>query len=96
MEAGRWHELTLPEQLGNIGSEFHRWTAVKSEKSFAETLDLLDLTISDIRWNNRLKELTRLREIICDVSMDSKFYDTSATALEKYLFSFALLARRKK
>jgi hypothetical protein len=71
---GRWHKMTLAEQLGNVGSEYERalrWKQKGNAKyfdgAFARMLELLDLTIADPRWrNHRLKELCRLREFVCD------------------------------
>lgn len=94
MEAARWHQLNLAEQLGNIGSEFARWLKTKSEKSFAEILHLLDLTIADPRWRGKLRELTRLREVVCDLYAGSKFYHASGPELNNYFTSFAVLARK--
>ena len=69
-----WRQLTLMEQLGNIGSEVERvisWRRKNNDefvvKAFDRTLVLLDLTIADPRWHGgKLKELTRVREILCD------------------------------
>lgn len=89
-----WIKLNLEQQLGNIGSEFHRWVKTDSEKSFEEVLALLDLTIGDPRWRTQLKELTRLREVICDAATGSKMYLADPSALEQYFLSFAILARK--
>ena len=100
LAAGRWYELSLAEQLGNIGSEFYRATSLRqkgdaknSDKSFEETLSLLDLTISDKRWVSGLKELTRLREVICDQMVEAKIYDIRPSALHEYFLTFGVVAR---
>ena len=77
LAAGRWFELTLMEQMGNIGSEVNRtWAWQKkdraeySQQALERTLELFDLTMSDSRWakmNGRLKEISRAREIFCDL-----------------------------
>jgi len=73
LASGRWYEFSLSRQLANIGSEFSRTLYWKEkddkeseEKSFDRLLELIDLTISDKRWKNRLWEILRLREVICD------------------------------
>src|SRR5262245_18817852 len=74
LASGRWHTMTLDEQLGNVGSEYeralrwkHKGNARYFDNAFVRMLELLDLTIDDPRWrNHRLKELCRLRELLCD------------------------------
>lgn len=96
---GRWHQLSLIEQMGNIGSEINRavrWQN-KDDKLFESTvsraLELLDLTISDPRWRNRLKELVRVREFMCDAVFGNKEYRTSLEDINRYFFHFALAFR---
>lgn len=94
MNTENWQKLNLAEQLGNIGSEFHRWLGTKSDKSFEEVLALLDSTIADNRWQTQLKELTRMREVVCDLAQGSKLYSADASTLDQYFLSFAILARK--
>jgi len=94
MSIETWKKLSLAEQLGNIGSEFHRWQNTKSEKSFEETLNLLDMTIKNQSKSGTLAELTRLREVICDLATGSKFYQITSSNLDNYFLGFALLARK--
>ena len=94
LAAGRWHTMTLAEQLGNVGSEYSR--VISSRKRNDETrffsaqvrfLELLDLTINDPRWNlYRKREFLRMREFSCENFPDN---------LQKYFDQFALLARKK-
>jgi hypothetical protein len=100
---GKWFEMTLCEQLGNVGSEVGR--AVKWEKrgdiqsrdnALERALDLLYLTISDIRWKDRLKELCRVREILLDTFYGTRQYNDTPEGLEKYFFQFALAARKDR
>lgn len=99
---GKWGELTLFEQLGNIGSELSRalkWRG-KDENLFSNAIDraleLFDLTLQDSRWHGRLKELARARELFCDVVFDGKEYKDSLESLERYFFQFALAARLRR
>ncbi len=104
LAAGRWHTLTLAEQLGNVGSEYERaqrWKAsndkARFELAFARMLELLDLTISDVRWkNHRLKELTRLREVICDELWNEEQELHHPRDLKDYFLYFAILARNQR
>lgn len=90
--------MSLAEQLGNVGSEYERALKWKTkgnreyfEKAFYRMLELLDLTISDKRWQNyRLKELTRLRESVCEELLGN---NDSGNNLKKYFLQFAILAR---
>lgn len=92
--------MTLPQQLGNVGSEFERALKWKQgnqpqlfESAVSRMLELLDLTIADPRWrNHRLKELTRLREAVCEVLYNPSD-SGSAPGLQKYFLQFAILAR---
>lgn len=104
LAAGRWSSFSIAEQLGNVGSEYERalrWKGqgdtVRFEHAFARALELLDLTISDPRWkNHRLKELTRLREVICD-ELDSKIREfNDLTDLREYFLYFGILARNER
>jgi len=99
LAASGWQELSLAEQLGNIGSEVSRalnWRD-KDQKSYENAIDraleLLDLTIGDSRWQNRLKEIVRTRELLCDAILGGKEYKTSLKDLDTYFFYFAFSAR---
>jgi hypothetical protein len=96
---GRWQTMTLAEQLGNIGSEYERairWKG-KSDEHFLpaahRTLELIDLTISDIRLKYRLKEITRMREMVCEEFFSSFQTAQDKPQLQNYFTQFALRAR---
>ena len=99
LAVGEWQKLSLAEQMGNIGSEISRafkWQNKDKElyeNAVDRALELLDLTISDSRWRARLKELSRVREIICDTFFGGKKYFDSFERLNNYFFHFAYLAR---
>lgn len=96
---GAWNQLSLVEQMANIGSEISRavnWRD-KDEKLYKNAIDraleLLDLTIQDVRWRARLKEIVRARELLCDAILGGKEYGASIKDLNRYFFCFALAAR---
>lgn len=98
---GRWYFLSLFEQLANVGSEVERafnWQkkneAEYSLKAFERGLELLDLTIADRRWRGRLKELTRLREVLGDYFLGDNHYQTSEEGLKKYFYDFSYAVRK--
>lgn len=99
LSAGRWQSLSLMEQLANIGSEVgraRRWQGpdpAAADRAFIRALELLDLTIQDERWWRGRKELTRLRECLCDARHGGTDYATTYEALDRYLMPFAIAAR---
>ncbi len=104
LAAGRWFEMSIFEQLGNVGSEVGRaakWQkqneSEKRDKALERSFDLLDLTITDHRWHgHRLKELCRAREVLADVFYGDNQYNDSPEKMEKYFYQFALAARKDK
>lgn len=102
LAAGRWFELSLAEQMGNIGSEVHRAAAALQknkedfELAFHRALELFDLTLADPRWRNRLKEIARAREFLCGVFLNQKEYGSSFEDLDRYFLQFAVAARLAK
>ncbi len=79
LDNGRWAEMSLPQQMANIGSETSRvYKALvagkeeRAEKAFERFQELIDLTIKYGRCNSTpsmrsalLEELCRLRELYC-------------------------------
>ena len=99
---GGWGKLTLAEQLGNVGSEVGRAARAfqkdpaRCEAAAARAFELLDLTIADVRWRKRLKELTRVREVLADALLSGGQYNTSLEDLDRYFFPFVLAARANR
>lgn len=100
--AGRWFQFSLMEQMANIGSEVGRtlrWQEKNQENfraAFERTLELFDLTLSDSRWRKgkRLREIGRLREFFCRAVEGDEEYKTSLQDIDRYLFPFAIAARK--
>jgi len=101
LAAGRWFDLTLAEQMGNIGSEVSRarLSQGKDEARFwsavVRGLELFNLTLADKRWGERRKEIARAYEVFCDAVLDGKVYDSDLESLDRYFTNFALLAMSK-
>ena len=99
LAAGRWQNLTLMEQLANVGSDVaraSRWQGKdphRCEQAFLRALELLDLSIGDARWKGRRKELTRVREVLCDAMCGGSAYNSDLAGLDRYFFHFAVAAR---
>ena len=101
LAAGRWFELTLMEQLGNIGSEISRaikWRG-RDEKLYMaaieRALELFDLTLDDTRWRGRFKEICRARELLCRIVLGEDSFSTTLEDLDRYFTPFALAARNR-
>jgi hypothetical protein len=87
LAGGRWHQLSLSEQLGHVGSEIGRairWSATRpelAERAFHRSLDLLDLTLDDPRHRQaraRLREVARAREVVVDYFTGVNQYHSTA------------------
>lgn len=104
LASGRWQELSLCGQLGNIGSEIGRALKARNTGDFARlqgaldrALELFDLTIADPRNRGAaLKELCRAREVVCDFFFGDNMYGSTADSLDRYFMQFALAARAGK
>jgi len=96
----RWFQLSLADQLGNVGSEVGRARAWrdKDEKIFwgaaGRALELLDLTREDTRWRSRHAELDRARETAADAFLGGSEYGSTLADLERYFMQFAFFSRR--
>lgn len=103
-ESGKWYEMSLAEQLGNVGSDVDRIISWRkkgneeyAESAFYRALELLDLTKSDKRWHGpKLREICRVREVLCDAFFGSELYNTSLEYFSKYFYQFAHAAKNKK
>jgi len=104
LAAGRWHTLTLSEQLGNVGSDVGRGIRAKArhddvrlQGALERALELLDLTLTDDRWQGpRRQEIARAREVVCDFLVGDNDYASTAESLDTYFLAFALAARRDR
>jgi hypothetical protein len=97
---GRWRTFSLLEQLGNVGSEIDRTINYKkrnldqmSQEAFERGLELLDLTIQDPKNITRLRELSRVREVLVDYFMYDNIYGSTDELMHNYFFAFAYAAR---
>jgi len=102
LAAGRWGTLSLAEQLANVGSEVGRMLRWRDRDprlmagAFERALELLDLTLSDPRWRNRLREVARARELLCDASFGGTDYGTTLEDLDGYFLAFAVAAKARR
>lgn len=99
---GRWLEMSLMEQLGNVGTEVARAARAKEAgnqarawNALVRALELFDLTIADERWRGpRRREICRARELVCDFVTGDNEYGSTTESLDRYFLPFAIAARR--
>ena len=101
LAAGRWQQLTLLEQMANVGSEVERAFSWKeknnpdrSMKAFERALELLNLTLESPINRGRLKEIARTKEIFVDLFYGQNQFASSVSSLRKYFLEFACAARK--
>ena len=99
LAAGRWQSLSLLEQLANLGSEVERaigWASKGnpeySRMALERGLELLDLTIADPKHRRRLKELTRLREVLLDYFVGENLFCSSESNWRSYFGAYGMAA----
>ncbi len=102
LAAGRWREFPLVVQFAHIGSEVERalrWESRGNEKRSRRALDrgleLLSLTIADPRHSGRLKEMTRLREVLLDYFLGDNHHGSTPESWHRYFHPFGVAANRE-
>lgn len=100
LAAGKWKNLSFFNQMAHIGSEVERaitWQNKKnnsfSQKAAGRALELLTLTIADAQNKKRLKELTRLYEVLVDYFFGQNQYSSSDQLWQKYFYAFNYASR---
>lgn len=95
LAAGRWAQMSLAEQMLNIGSEVsraNRWKSKGNEeqchRAADRALELVSLTIDANKKHPGLKELCRLYEVMADYYYGMNIYQTDANTLQRYFDVF--------
>ncbi len=103
MASGRWFELSLVEQLANVGTDIERcikWAQRNkpeySQAAFERVLDLIDLTVKDPKNKGRLREILRVREALIDYFLYDNEYNTTVEQWQNYFYQFNYAAAMKK
>lgn len=96
----RWQKLPFFEQMANIGSEVERaigWREKNnpeySRLAAERMLELMDLTIDDVKNKKKLRELLRLREVLIDFFYASNSFCSSDALWRNYFLPFNWAAR---
>src|SRR5690606_18148936 len=99
LASGKWFKLSLMEQLANVGSDVERTIQWRnkgnlqlSSQAFERALELVDLTIADPKNRKRLREITRMREVLVDYFVYDNEYSSTDTQWQKYFYHFAYAA----
>lgn len=107
LASGRWENMSLAEQMGNIGSEISRvirWkTKGNTERmngALDRALELIDLSIQWAQTGEArrahpgaLHELCRLREVVRDCYCGENAYLSNDNDMLRYFDAFALMLR---
>ena len=98
----RWAQLSLNEQMGNIGSEVGRaiiahrnGNELRKNRAVDRAIDLFSATVDvtiGTPYSYRLKEILRARDEFLRLFFDDTF-NHDATNIERYVMNFAFLAR---
>ena len=99
----RWRQLSLAQQLANIGAEVKRaifWQEKDkldlSQSALFRALELFDLTLASYSQNYpTLKEIARAREVIVDFFSENR-YQSTAESLNRYFYQFNYLANKQR
>src|SRR5260221_11574556 len=98
----RWETFSIFDQMANIGAEVGRAFVWKkknnqdmSKHAFYRSLELIDFTINDVKNRNRLKEITRMREMLVDYLAGDNVYKSTDETWNKYFYFFNFAARNK-
>ena len=101
LAAGRWAQMSLAEQMLNIGSEVsraNRWKAKGNEeqchRAADRALELVSLTIDANKNRAGLKELCRLYEVMADFYYSNNLYQTDANSMQHYFDAFYFASQR--
>jgi hypothetical protein len=100
LASGRWKSMLFIEQMANIGSEIERAIRWKgkgnpdySNQAFERALELLEITITDKKNKHRLKELTRLKEMLADHFQFENEYRSTDKSWTNYFYPFNYASR---
>lgn len=100
---GSWNEISLVEQLANVGSEVERainWKEKGNEdysrKAYERALELLALTKNSCQKLSQLKEVTRTYELLVDYFDGDNQFKSTKEGWRKYFGQFTYLAAVKR
>ena len=103
LASGRWKEMTLSEQMANIGSEVIRalnWRNKGNEeyagKAAIRALELIDLSLECKGTFPRLREMARMREAVVDYFFGDNEYSSTESLWRRYFDHFNYAAQQAR
>lgn len=104
LAGGRWWTFSLVFQMANAGADVGRALSAKAsgdgarlQPAFERALELIDLTMADPRRTPaQLKEIARMRELVCDYLVGDNAYGSTSEWIDDYFTQFALAARHDR
>ena len=105
LAAGKWQRMPLAEQLANVGSEVERTISWKergnldySRQAFDRSLELLSLTKDSVKDGSKLREVSRVYELLVDYFAGENKFKSSDQIWRNYFNSYTYLTalRRSK
>ena len=103
LSLGRWDQLSLCEQMANIGSEVCRAISWRnkgredlSQRASARALELIDFSLNSANSFSCMREFARLREAVVDYFYGSNQFTSSEKLWRKYFDHFNYMARRHR
>ena len=103
LASGKWGKMPIAEQLANVGSEVERTISWKekgnedySQKAFFRALELLSLTKGSIKERSKLKEISRVYELLADHFSGENRFSTTDDLWRKYFYPFTYLTAKNR
>lgn len=101
LAGGKWGQMSLSEQMANIGSEVSRalnWKkkgrTVFCQNAASRALELIDLSMDSCKTFPSLKEFARLREALVDYFFGLNLFSSSEELWRRYFDRFNYALRR--
>ena len=95
----QWFSKNICEQMANVGAEVERtikWREKNKKYSrlaLERALELLNLTIADLKNKERLKEICRIKECLLDYFFGTNVYKSTDKFWHRYFYNFNYAAR---
>jgi len=99
--AARWWTMSLLDQMANAGADVGRALNAKAagdhsrmEHALDRALELIELTMADPRRSPpELKEIARMREVVCDYLVGDNEYQSTSAWIDDYFIQYGVAAR---
>jgi hypothetical protein len=99
--ATRWWTMSLLDQMANAGADVGRALNAKAagddvrlQHALDRALELIDLTMADPhRSPSEIKEIARMREVVCDYLVGENEYRSSSEWIDEYFIQYGVAAR---